>query len=288
MFNDEVSNEEKRLEFFWSIPKATGPISVNQFGSAYLLKTLAEICDANGIDYWLFGGTLLGALRHKGYVPWDDDIDIVILRKDVNNLYKALEGNKYFDLEILYNSHWADKILKFRFIGKKWPVYIDIFTFEYCKGEPEVVWKHLLEVKEQMRSELRALEEKHGFHYNGVYNVKPEHLVMINEVFDKYKAKESYIGITEEETDQLVIGYDSVICYNLQVFNKSCFYPIKRYEFCGERYSSFGDYMTILERCFKKPFTLPNDMVAHRHTQRMSPEAEKEMREYIELIESEK
>lgn len=57
-----------------------------------LLETLAEIdrvCKKNDIKYFAFAGTLLGAVRHHGFIPWDDDIDLLMLRKDFNRFIEC-------------------------------------------------------------------------------------------------------------------------------------------------------------------------------------------------------
>lgn len=51
-----------------------------------LLSVFDEVCRNNGIIYYASGGTILGAVRHKGYIPWDDDIDLMMHREDYDKL----------------------------------------------------------------------------------------------------------------------------------------------------------------------------------------------------------
>ena len=55
-----------------------------------MLKVVAKICDEHHFTWWLSSGTLLGAARHGGFIPWDDDMDIVMLKKDYKRLEKIL------------------------------------------------------------------------------------------------------------------------------------------------------------------------------------------------------
>lgn len=58
--------------------------------SLEILKTISDICEEQSLRYYLVYGTLIGAIRHKGYIPWDDDVDIMMPRPDYDKLLEFL------------------------------------------------------------------------------------------------------------------------------------------------------------------------------------------------------
>ena len=58
-----------------------------------LLRRFLEYCQANNLRCWAEGGTLLGAVRHKGFIPWDDDVDLMMPREDYDRMCQTI-GNK--------------------------------------------------------------------------------------------------------------------------------------------------------------------------------------------------
>ena len=61
-----------------------------------ILLDFDELCKKHDLKYSLSHGTLLGAVRHKGFIPWDDDIDVLMDRDDYNNLINIIEEKKLF------------------------------------------------------------------------------------------------------------------------------------------------------------------------------------------------
>lgn len=72
-----------------------------------LLLELDRVCKKYGLNYFVEGGTLLGAIRHKGYIPWDDDIDVVLSRKDYETLLRV--GRREFKHPYFLQSAYSEK-----------------------------------------------------------------------------------------------------------------------------------------------------------------------------------
>lgn len=110
-----------------------------------LLKEFDRVCKNNNINYILFAGSALGAVRHKGFIPWDDDLDIALLREDYDKLMSldsSLWKKEYF-LQKEFSAHWPLHFSKLRknnttCLEKYHPkdneihqgIYIDVFPID--------------------------------------------------------------------------------------------------------------------------------------------------------------
>ena len=67
----------------------------------HVLKCFHELCNRTGLRYSLYAGTLIGALRHRGFIPWDDDVDVAMPREDYEKLLRSfyeIEHPEYLEL----------------------------------------------------------------------------------------------------------------------------------------------------------------------------------------------
>ena len=64
-----------------------------------ILLHIDKVCSEHDIKYWLSSGTLLGAVRHGGFIPWDDDLDVEMLRKDYDRFIEVFEDSEEFVLQ---------------------------------------------------------------------------------------------------------------------------------------------------------------------------------------------
>ena len=89
------------------IPKAEGTLRLVQEAEAGFLDLFQKFCEENNLRYWIDFGTLLGAIRHKGFIPWDDDIDIAMPRDDYERLISDFKDGfpNYPDFEMFFSNN---------------------------------------------------------------------------------------------------------------------------------------------------------------------------------------
>ena len=127
------------------MPKATGRLRNIQLAEKHILERVKDICDENGLSLFLVGGTLLGAVRHKGFIPWDNDIDVGMMKQDYLRLRELLSNDEELRAEYYYNYEAGLRMskVKFRAVDVFW---IDIIVFDRIDADPEnisEIWKEL-------------------------------------------------------------------------------------------------------------------------------------------------
>ena len=144
-----------------------------------MLIEVDRICRKNGIKYSLSGGTLLGAIRHKGFIPWDDDLDVMFFHEEYEKFYNAcktdLDGTRFFFQDFRTDPNYRWGYGKMRRLGteyvkagqehlkQKTGVCIDIFDFNNVpngKIRRKIYHTKMFCIRKILYSELGKKNEK--------------------------------------------------------------------------------------------------------------------------------
>lgn len=214
------------------MPKAEGELRDLQLCDYQLLRIFDKVCSDNNWDYWLDFGTLLGAVRHKGFIPWDD-VDVTVPRDVYEDMCKKLPGilAKYG-----IDACECDKMARIG-IGykhKETGAWIDVFPCDAIRADN----------RRDVQDKVHEWQRCFGRKCNKL------------DVGEFKKLKNNYFDFsTDESSDKLILSVmeflpDSAV----RIHNFDCVYPIKRIQFedsefcvpCGyEEFLTdiYGNYM---------------------------------------------
>lgn len=103
-----------------------------QLGCTKLLHEFDVLCNERGIAYWLNFGTLLGAVRHGGFIPWDDDIDLGITRDELDKLTTLVSESDRFRITEVFDRFAQCRQVRFLYADESLPCFLDLFIYDWA------------------------------------------------------------------------------------------------------------------------------------------------------------
>ncbi|WP_370783569.1 LicD family protein [[Ruminococcus] lactaris] len=246
-----------------------------------LFDELDRVCKLLDIPYFMVGGTLLGAVRHQGFIPWDDDIDVVMFREDLERLEK--EGSTLFDKKYFLQTEDTDKYYplmtaKLRKNGTVFlegcmdenvkshtGIFIDIFPMDDISDvDHPAIQKNV----KKMRILTTILCENCGYRYGIKGTTKILAAVMgllgitrLKRMRKRFMQAENGKGLTKNTI------YASNYGYRKQCRNKSIYKPAVKLPFEGKEYLAPHEYKAFLTQLFGENYMElpPVDQRVTRH-----------------------
>lgn len=255
---DSYHSQLKTLFLYYEL-KPKGLLKQNHILTQELLDFIVNICKKYDLEYWLDFGLLLGAIRHGGFIPWDDDGDIGMIRKDYNVLLDVIEDEiKEHGLEndivISLNLHKYKifPILQILYNGGMHKTGIilgglDIFPYDYISNTDNCNAKSYNEIRK-----LVCDANREG--------------TPINEAMNVYYEK---FDINLEKEDHIIPGVEGPFTifkgYNFSIWNTDEIFPLKPHRFENKYYTCPNNQDSHLRHIYGEYHQIPKIIQHHHH-----------------------
>ncbi len=244
-----------------------------------ILKSTINFLNKHKLNYYLIGGTLLGAIRHKGFIPWDDDIDIGLLRKDYDRLMEIAKTEKVsnnlkivsFELNNLnypYAKVINEDLLVNNNNNEDKNLWIDIFPIDFLPNnqlEIDKIIKKNMFYKKLLSSKIFKISSffsRNGFTKKNFIKI----LVKIVTIFhnSNYYARKIHDNSVINNSDSkkigvIVWGYGSKEVLSIDDINPT------QVVFEGNKYFGFSNYDTYLKNLYGDYMKIPAKKDRYNH-----------------------
>lgn len=227
------------------------------------LEAIDKVCHEHGLKYYIIAGTLLGAVRHKGFIPWDDDIDIAFSREDYDTLVE--HADEWLPSRFRVVTHQNDPnypkyfakiedrsttLVERFYLGYVGGVYLDIFALDRVPDNRLLRNLHFYRFHYIRKLLYFAYRDpyKHGKGFNSSL------VIMLQKLLDRQKlhARAQKI-ITEYKGNEnchfLMTHDDGTCCYPIE-----CVGEPKKYEFEGRMFDGPSDSTVFLSSYYGDTF----------------------------------
>ena len=281
--------DQTRRRVFRRMPPARGGLRAVQLGNLAILRELRELCARNGLEFCLAAGTLLGAVRHGGFVPWDDDVDIYMPHAHLCRLgellrdHPRLELNPYFTTRRTAYSFDAWQTYKVTFRGLERPFWADVFALDFVQCPPEEKDRRWGEIRAGLEAAARQLAKtarRLPYPYYEEPIRDPAHRRRVEETLEKAMAPLP----REERGDWVYLGRDGHFVWWPELYPAGKIFPLGELEFEGEPVPVPRDPEGMLRKAYGDFWALPGDFAAG-HPGMVPPEfTEERLRELLERV----
>ena len=228
-----------------------------------ILLKVDDICRKNNIKYFLVGGTLLGAVRHQGFIPWDDDLDIAMPRADYQKFVeissKALGSQYHFQCVENDADYWLlfGKVRKngtvfaesrLKNIQTNKGIFIDVFPLDDGNKPNDFLQKVRIKTARKIQYVMYC---RRGV-IAGDVPLQIKILTKLSRVMsiNKWMRLGQKIVSHKNRNAQYYFNVGSNYNYKKQTILKEKYYPLKELEFEGHRFFVPNDYDFVLKQIF--------------------------------------